>query len=63
MKKTKEQYLSTADALNKLALQTQRGESPKLQKIGKALRQSAKTKQMRADHIGKPPRRSRNFGG
>ena len=63
MKKTREQYLSTADALTKLAVQTQRGNSPKLQKIGKALRQSAKTKQMRADNVGKLPRNSRNFGG
>jgi hypothetical protein len=35
MKKTKEQYLSTADALNKLALQTQHGDSPNSKRSGR----------------------------
>ena len=62
MKRSKEQYLKTAEALTNLARQTERGSKPKLQKIGKALHQAAKMKQTRAEQVGKPPRRSRNFG-
>lgn len=62
MKRTREQYLETVEALTKLARQTEQGGNPKLQKIGNALHHAAKTKQARAEQVGKTPRRSRKFG-
>ena len=62
MKRSREQYLKTADALTKLAHQTEISGKPKLKKLGKTLHQAAKMKQTRAEQVGKPPRRSRNFG-
>ncbi len=46
MKRSREQYLKTADALTKLARQTERGSKPKLQKIREALHQAAKMKEL-----------------